>query len=61
MITIESRTHGDHEELKILLENFLISSGFNRKLCLQREEHLFIEESTRKMRAIRFAEGDLDG
>ena len=36
MITIESRTQGDHEELKILLVNCLTSSRFNRKLSLQR-------------------------
>ena len=32
MIVIESRTQGDHEELKILLQNCLISSQFNQKL-----------------------------
>ena len=61
MIAIESRTQGDHEELKILLQNCFISSRFNRKLSLQREEHLFIEKLTQKMRTIRLAEGDLDG
>ena len=61
MIAIESRTQGDHKELKILLQNRLISSPFNRKLSLQREEHLFIEKSTRKTQAVRFVEGDFDG
>ena len=32
MIPIEYRTHGDHEELKILLQSWLIASQFNRKL-----------------------------
>ena len=31
MIAIESRRQGDHHELKILLENCLISSGFHEK------------------------------
>ena len=31
-ITIESRTQGDHEELRILLKNHLISSRFNQDL-----------------------------
>ena len=48
MIAIESRTQGDHEELKILLQNFLIASRFNRKLSLRRKEHLFMEEKSRK-------------
>ena len=37
MITIESRTQGGHEELKILLQNHLISSRLNQKLRLQGE------------------------
>ena len=41
MITIESRTQGDHEELKILLQKCLISSPFNQKLSLQ-ERRTFI-------------------
>ena len=45
MISIESIFQGDHIELKILLQNRLISSRFNRKLSLQREEHLFIENN----------------
>ena len=36
MIAIESRMQGDHEELKNLLQNCLISSRFNQKLSLQR-------------------------
>ena len=32
MIAIEFRTQGDHKELRILLQNWLISSRFNRKL-----------------------------
>ena len=42
MISIESRMQGDHEELMNLLQNFLNSSRFNLKFCLQREEHRFI-------------------
>ena len=60
MIAMESRTQEDYEELKILLQNCLISSRFSRKLSLQKEEHLFIEKTTQKMRAVRFAEGILD-
>ena len=44
IIVIESRMHGDHEELKILFQNCLISSRFNRKLSYKKKEHLFIEK-----------------
>ena len=37
MIAIESRTQGDQKELTNLHKNFLISSGFNRNLSLQRK------------------------
>ena len=52
MIAIESRFQGDHEELKILLQNYLISSRFYRKLSYKEEEHLFIEKLAQKMRAV---------
>ena len=42
-ITIESRLQGDPEELEIVLQKYLISSRFNQKLSLKREEHRFIE------------------
>ena len=61
MIAIESRMQGDHEELKILLQNLLIASRFNRKFSLQGEEHLFIEKISRKTRAVLFVEEILDG
>ena len=35
VIAIESRMQGYHEELKILLQNRLIASRFNKKLGLQ--------------------------
>ena len=35
MIAIESRMQGNHEELKILLQNFLISSRFDQNIGLQ--------------------------
>ena len=37
MIALESRTQGNHEELKILLQKCLISSRFNQKLSLQED------------------------
>ena len=37
MLAIESRIQEDHEELKIFLQNCLISSRFNQKLGLQRK------------------------
>ena len=40
-IAIESRMQVDHEELKILLQNCLISSRFNEKLGLQRKNMAF--------------------
>ena len=61
LIPIESRMQGDHEELRILLQKPLISSCFNQTLSLQREEDRFIEILMRKICAIRFAEGALDG
>ena len=53
--------HGDHEKLKILLQNFLIASRFNQKLVYKENERLFIENSSQKTRTVRFAEGRLDG
>ena len=55
MIAIESRTQRDHEELKILLQNRLISSRFNRKFCLQGEEHRFIGNFVQKTQTVRLA------
>ena len=37
MIAIESRIQGDYKEVKILLQNLLISSQFNQQLGLQRK------------------------
>ena len=37
-ITIKSRIQGDHEELRILLKNRLISSRFNQELLKRRED-----------------------
>ena len=39
IIAIESRMQGDQEKLEILLQKCLISSRFNQKLSLKREEH----------------------
>ena len=61
MIATESRMQGDHEELKIFLQNCFISSLFNQKLSLQREEHLFIRKLMQKTRAVQFAEEILEG
>ena len=36
-IAIESRTWGDHKELKILLQNRLISSRFNQELRIHKK------------------------
>ena len=58
LIAIEPRTQGDHKELTNLLQNCLISSRFNQKLCLQGEEHCFIGNFLRKIRAVRFADED---
>ena len=41
---------GNHEELKIMLQNCLISSRFNQELSLQRKEHHFIREMLRENR-----------
>ena len=54
MITIKSRTQGDNEELKIMLEKCLISSRFNQEFSLK-------EKSSRKIGAVQFPEGRLDG
>ena len=50
MIAIESIIEGDHEELKILLQNCLISSRFNQKLGLQRKNIGFYRKFHRKNR-----------
>ena len=57
---IESRTQENHEELKIFLQKCLISSRFNQKLHFKKREHRFIEKSSQKIWAIRFAEEQLD-
>ena len=44
MIEIESRIQEDHEELKILLQNCLISSRFNQKLGLERKNMGFYKK-----------------
>ena len=36
-IEIESKMQGDHKELKIMLQNCLISSRFNQELSRRRE------------------------
>ena len=41
---------GDHEELKILLQNHLISSRFNKKLGLQRKNLGFYRKFHRENR-----------
>ena len=51
---------GNHEELEIFLQKCLISSCFNQKFSLKKGDHRFIEISSRKIRAVRFAEGALD-
>ena len=48
MIAIESRMQGDHKELKILHQNCIIASRFNRKLSNKEEEHLFIQNWRKK-------------
>ena len=48
MIPIESRMQGNHEELNILLQNYLISSRFNQKLGLQRKNMGFFRKFHRK-------------
>ena len=52
MIGIESRTQGDHEELKILLQNCLISSRFDQELSYKGEEHQFFIEKSCKNRGL---------
>ena len=39
---------GNHEEIEILLQKHLISSGFNQKLSLKKREHRFVEISSQK-------------
>ena len=50
MIEIESRVQGDHEKFKILLQNRLIFSRFNRKLGLQRKNIGFYRKFHRENR-----------
>ena len=50
MIAIEYRMQGDHEELKIFLQNHLISSRFNQKLGLQRKNIGFYRKFNLKNR-----------
>ena len=47
-IRIESRMQGDHEELKILLQNCLISSRINQELLKRREYIGFYRRSPAK-------------
>ena len=61
MITIESRTQGDHEELKIFSLKILNFFTFQSKVVYKKEGHLFIEKLSRKLQAVRFAKGALDG
>ena len=48
-IAIESRTQGDHKELRIFLNNHLIPSRFNQELSYKEEEHHFIGEIAAKI------------
>ena len=52
MIAIESRMQRDHEELKIFLQNHLISLGFYQKLGLQRKNIGFYKKFHRENRLI---------
>ena len=61
MIEIESRTLGDHEELKYFFQKCLIFLRFIEKFSLKREEHRFIEILTGKICIVQFAKGALDG
>ena len=60
IIAIESKTQGDHEELNILLQNYLISSRFNQKLSLQWGRTYVYRKILRKMMDVWFAEETLD-
>ena len=60
MITIESRTQGDDKELKILLQNYFISSRFNQTLVYEENEQLLIENLSQKMQTIQVAQERLD-
>ena len=62
MIAIEFRMQGDHEELKILLQNLLISSRFNQKLGLQRksiDEAFYAVAKTHKRRSKKIYNSEL--
>ena len=41
IIAIESRTHGDHDELEILLQKCVISSRFNQKLSYKERTSIY--------------------
>ena len=49
LIGIDSRTQGDHEELKNLLQNCLVSSRFNQELRYKEVEHRFTKEIPAKI------------
>ena len=48
MLAIEFRMQGDHEEVNIFLQNCLISSRFNQKLGLQRNNMGFYRKFHRE-------------
>ena len=48
MIAFESKMQGDHEELKIFLQNCLISSRFSKKLGLQKNNISFYKKFYRE-------------
>ena len=52
LIRIESRTQGDCDELKIMLQNGLISSRFNQELRIHKKNMIFIRISAQKIRAV---------
>ena len=50
MIAIESRMQGEHKELKIFLQNCLISSQLNQKLGLHKKNIGFYRKFHRENR-----------